>query len=110
MCVELSIVMPCLNEAETLETCITKARLFLERSGISGEIVVGDNGSTDGSQEIARRCGARVVDVQTRGYGAALESAIIAARENKYCVMGDADDSYDFSNLSDFDNKAASWR
>ena len=104
MCVELSIVMPCLNEAETLETCITKARLFLERSGISGEIVVGDNGSTDGSQEIARRCGARVVDVQTRGYGAALYSAIIAAR-GKYCVMGDADDSYDFSNLSDFIEK-----
>ena len=104
MYVELSIVMPCLNEAETLETCIAKARLFLERSGISGEIVIGDNGSTDGSQEIARRCGARVVDVQTRGYGAALYSAIIAAR-GKYCVMGDADDSYDFSNLSDFIEK-----
>ena len=104
MYVELSIVMPCLNEAETLETCIAKARLFIERSGISGEIVIGDNGSTDGSQEIARRCGARVVDVQTRGYGAALYSAIIAAR-GKYCVMGDSDDSYDFSNLSDFIEK-----
>jgi glycosyltransferase involved in cell wall biosynthesis len=104
MSVELSIVMPCLNEAETLETCIAKARLFLERSGISGEIVIGDNGSTDGSQEIARRCGARVVDVQSRGYGAALYSAIIAAR-GKYCVMGDSDDSYDFGDLSDFIKK-----
>ena len=104
MYVELSIVMPCLNKAETLETCIAKARLFLERSGISGEIIIGDNGSTDGSQGIARRCGARVVDVQSRGYGAALYSAIIAAR-GKYCVMGDADDSYDFSDLSDFIEK-----
>jgi glycosyltransferase involved in cell wall biosynthesis len=104
MYVELSIVMPCLNEAETLETCISKARSFLERSGISGEIVIGDNGSTDGSQEIARRCGARVVNVQTRGYGAALYSATIAAR-GKYCVMGDSDDSYDFSNLIEFIEK-----
>jgi glycosyltransferase involved in cell wall biosynthesis len=104
MCVELSIVMPCLNEAETLEVCISKSRSFLERSGISGEIVIGDNGSTDGSQEIARRCGARVINVQTRGYGAALYNTIIAAR-GKYCVMGDADDSYDFSRLSNFIEK-----
>ena len=69
---ELSIIMPCLNEAETLETCLQKARGFLDRHGVEGEIVVGDNGSTDGSQEIARRNGARVVDVTTRGYGAAL--------------------------------------
>ena len=69
--VELTIVMPCLNEAETLETCITKARSFLNRSGITGEIVIGDNGSADGSIEIARRCGARVVNIPIRGYGAA---------------------------------------
>ncbi len=101
MSVELSIIMPCLNEAETLEKCIMKARIFFERSGVSGEIVVGDNGSTDGSQEIARRCGARVVHVPIRGYGAALSSAIAAA-QGMYCVMGDSDDSYDFSNLDSF--------
>src|SRR5438270_10239630 len=77
--VELSIIMPCLNEARTLATCIRKAQHFLERSGVSGEIVVGDNGSTDGSQEIARELGARVIDVPTRGYGAALRGAIVAA-------------------------------
>ena len=101
MSVELTIVMPCLNEAETLEKCIVKARSFLERSGISGEVVIGDNGSTDGSIGIARRCGARVVDIPIRGYGAALNGAIIASR-GKYCVMGDSDDSYDFSNLDLF--------
>jgi glycosyltransferase involved in cell wall biosynthesis len=101
MSVELSIIMPCLNEAETLEKCIMKARTFFERSGVSGEIVIGDNGSTDGSQEIARRCGARVVHVPIRGYGAALSSAIAAA-QGTYCVMGDSDDSYDFSNLDSF--------
>ena len=90
--------MPCLNEAETLETCIRKARDFLERHGVRGEIVIGDNGSTDGSQEIARRCGARVVDVKVRGYGAALYHATLAAR-GKYVIMGDSDDSYDFSDL-----------
>jgi glycosyltransferase involved in cell wall biosynthesis len=98
---ELSIVMPCLNEAETLEKCIAKAMSFLGRSGIAGEIVIGDNGSTDGSIEIARRCGARVVNVPIRGYGAALYGAINASR-GKYCVMGDSDDSYDFSNLGVF--------
>ena len=67
MAVELTIVMPCLNEAETLETCIQKAQSFLDRSGIFGEIVIGDNGSTDGSIEIARRCGARVVNIPIRG-------------------------------------------
>ena len=72
MDIELSIVMPCLNEAETLERCIVKAHAFLARSGVAGEIVIGDNGSTDGSQEIARRLGARVVDVPVRGYGAAM--------------------------------------
>jgi glycosyltransferase involved in cell wall biosynthesis len=93
--------MPCLNEAETLETCIRKAQAFLERHQVSGEIVIGDNGSTDGSQDIARRLGARVVDVPVRGYGAALYWAICASN-GKYCIMGDSDDSYDFANLAPF--------
>jgi glycosyltransferase involved in cell wall biosynthesis len=101
MDIELSIVMPCLNEAETLERCILKARSFLERNRVAGEVVVGDNGSTDGSQEIARRCGAVVVEVPVRGYGAALRGAVAVAR-GKYCIMGDSDDSYDFSELSPF--------
>ena len=101
MSVELSIVMPCLNEAETLERCIVKARSFLERAGVSGEIIIGDNGSTDGSQEIARRAEARVVDIKLRGYGAALYGAVLNAR-GKYCIMGDSDDSYDFSALEAF--------
>jgi hypothetical protein len=99
--VELSIVMPCLNEAETLETCINKARQFLEQHKIDGEILIGDNGSTDGSQEIARRCGARVVDAPLRGYGAALSCASLAAR-GKFVIMGDSDDSYDFTALLPF--------
>lgn len=98
---ELSIVIPCLNEAETLETCIRKAQRCLDENNVIGEIVVGDNGSTDGSQEIARRCGARVVDVPLRGYGAALFHATRAARGH-YAIMGDADDSYDFSELMPF--------
>jgi glycosyltransferase involved in cell wall biosynthesis len=101
---ELSIVMPCLNEAETLEKCIVKAKAYLERSGIAGEVVIGDNGSTDGSQDIARNAGARVVDVPRRGYGAALLGAIEASR-GKYVIMGDSDDSYDFSNLDAFVEK-----
>jgi glycosyltransferase involved in cell wall biosynthesis len=101
MTVELSIVMPCLNEAETLETCIRKAQSFLQRSGVSGEIVIGDNGSTDGSQQIASGLGARVIPIPMRGYGAALYGAIDAAR-GRYCIMGDSDDSYDFEHLDDF--------
>ena len=101
MDIELSIVMPCLNEAETLERCIVKAQAYLARSGVVGEIVIGDNGSTDGSQEIARRAGARVVDVPVRGYGAAIYGAVLAAR-GRYCIMGDSDDSYDFSKLDVF--------
>jgi glycosyltransferase involved in cell wall biosynthesis len=104
MAVELSIVMPCLNEAETLATCIRKAQSYLRRSGVSGEIVVGDNGSTDGSQEIASRLGARVIPVPIRGYGAALYGAITAAR-GRYCIMGDSDDSYDFESLDAFVEK-----
>jgi glycosyltransferase involved in cell wall biosynthesis len=99
--VELSIVMPCLNEAETLEPCIAKAKRFLDGKGISGEVIIGDNGSTDGSQDIARRLGARVVDVPVRGYGAALYGAVMGAN-GKYCIMGDSDDSYDFSRLDPF--------
>ena len=95
---ELSIVMPCLNEAETLATCIGKARRFLDTHGVTGEVVVADNGSTDGSQEIARRLGARVVDVPERGYGSALHGGITAAR-GRYVILGDSDDSYDFSDL-----------
>jgi glycosyltransferase involved in cell wall biosynthesis len=96
--VELSIVMPCLNEAETLESCIRKAAGFLAAHGVSGEIVIGDNGSTDGSIELAIRCGARVVNVPVRGYGAAIYHATLTAR-GRYVIMGDSDDSYDFSAL-----------
>lgn len=98
---ELTILMPCLNEAETLAVCIDKAMAFLARAGVSGEVLVADNGSTDGSQAIARDRGARVVDVPARGYGAALLGGISAAR-GCYVIMGDADDSYDFSRLEPF--------
>ncbi|MDR3476143.1 MAG: glycosyltransferase family 2 protein [Devosia sp.] len=101
---ELTILMPCLNEAETLATCIGKARGFLDRSGVHGEVVIADNGSTDGSQAIARAAGARVVDVPVRGYGAALAAGIEAAR-GRYVIMGDADDSYDFEHLDAFVEK-----
>lgn len=99
--IELSIVMPCLNEAETIESCIRKAARFLDEHGIRGEIVIGDNGSTDGSQEIAWRNGARVVNVPIRGYGAAIYFATLDAR-GRYVIVGDADDSYDFSSLTPF--------
>jgi glycosyltransferase involved in cell wall biosynthesis len=98
---ELTILMPCLNEAETIERCIRKAQGFLDRSGIAGEILVADNGSTDGSQAIAERLGARVVPVPRRGYGAALIAGIEAA-QGRYVIMGDSDDSYDFSRLDAF--------
>ena len=102
--IELSIVMPCLNEAETLATCIRKAQGFLERSGVRGEIVIADNGSTDGSREIAVAEGARCVSVAARGYGAAILGGIAAAR-GRFVIVGDADDSYDFSNLMPFIEK-----
>ena len=102
--IELTILMPCLNEAETLAACIGKARDFLDRSGIAGEILIADNGSTDGSREIAERLGARVVPVPERGYGAALGGGIEAAR-GRFIIMGDADDSYDFSDLGAFVEK-----
>ena len=99
--IELTILMPCLNEAETLATCIVKARSFLDRTGIAGEIVIADNGSTDGSRDIATANGARVVPVDERGYGVALAGGIAAAR-GRFVIMGDADDSYDFSKLDAF--------
>ncbi len=99
--IELSIVMPCLNEAETLAVCIDKAQGYLERSGVVGEVIIADNGSTDGSQDIARAHGARVVHVPAKGYGSALMGGIEAAR-GEYVIMGDADDSYDFSKLDQF--------
>lgn len=95
---ELSVVMPCLNEAETLATCIKKAQAFFEREKIAGEVVIADNGSTDGSQEIALALNARVVNVAEKGYGSALIGGINAA-EGTYIMMGDADDSYDFGNM-----------
>jgi hypothetical protein len=99
--VELSIVMPCLDERETLEACITKARCYLVSRSIEGEVIVADNGSTDGSSELARKLGATVVDVPERGYGAALLGGILAAT-GTYVIMGDADDSYDFGSLDPF--------
>ncbi|HEV2827518.1 MAG TPA: glycosyltransferase family 2 protein [Pyrinomonadaceae bacterium] len=101
---ELTILMPCLNEAETLETCISKAMASLENLAITGEVLIADNGSTDGSQEIATRLGARVVQVERRGYGNALMRGIASAR-GKYVIMGDSDDSYDFTMLGPFVEK-----
>ena len=95
---ELTILMPCLNEAETIEVCVKKAMGYLERSGVSGEVLIADNGSTDGSQALAESCGARVVAAPEKGYGAALIAGIKAAH-GKFVIMGDADDSYDFENL-----------
>ena len=98
---ELTILMPCLNEAETLEVCIRKAQGFLTRTGISGEVLISDNGSTDGSQQIAAGLGARVSHAPRRGYGAALINGIEQAR-GRYVIMADADDSYDFEHLEPF--------
>ena len=99
--IELTILMPCLNEAETLATCIRKAQGYLQASGVVGEVVIADNGSTDGSQAIAEELGAVVVPVAQRGYGAALIAGIEAAR-GRFVIMGDSDDSYDFSQLDAF--------
>jgi Glycosyl transferase family 2 len=93
--------MPCLNEAETISTCVAKAKSFLARAGISGEVLIADNGSSDGSVALAQRDGARVIAVAERGYGAALRAGVAAAR-GRFVVMGDADDSYDFSGLDPF--------
>jgi hypothetical protein len=98
---ELTILMPCLNEALTVESCIRKARAYLENRNIAGEVLVADNGSTDGSQSLAVAAGARVVEIAKKGYGAALIGGIEAAN-GRYVIMADADDSYDFADLDGF--------
>ena len=99
--IELSVVLPCLNESETVEACVRKALEGIAASGTTGEVIVADNGSTDGSQDLARNAGARVVIAAERGYGAALLAGICAAR-GTYVIMGDADDSYDFREIPRF--------
>jgi glycosyltransferase involved in cell wall biosynthesis len=101
---DLTILMPCLNEAETIEVCVRKASRSLEELGLRGEVLVADNGSTDGSQDLARKLGARVVDVEKKGYGNALRTGIASAR-GRWVIMADADDSYDFSSLRPFVEK-----
>jgi glycosyltransferase involved in cell wall biosynthesis len=101
---EFTILMPCLNEAATVGRCVEKARGYLERAGVDGEVLVADNGSTDGSPALAARAGARVIAVPERGYGAALSAGIAAAR-GRYVIIGDADDSYDFGRLGAFIEK-----
>lgn len=100
----ISIVMPCLNEAETIEICIKKAFASIKKSGLEGEVIVADNGSIDDSIKIARLLGANIIEVSQKGYGAALRGGISVAKY-KYVLMGDADDSYDFSNISEFISK-----
>src|ERR1700676_4690356 len=104
--VDVSVVIPCLNEANSIGICVEKALGAFCTAGLRGEVVVADNGSTDGSIEIAEKLGARVVRVPERGYGSALRAGIAAAR-GAFIVMGDADDSYDFSDLPRFVEK---WR
>jgi glycosyltransferase involved in cell wall biosynthesis len=101
---ELTILMPCLNEVKTLGICIKKAQMFLDNNKISGEVLIADNGSTDGSIELAENLGARVVHITVKGYGSALNGGIYEAK-GKYVIMGDADDSYNFSELSTFVQK-----
>lgn len=100
----VTVVMPCLNEAQTLETCIKKAQSYFTNNNIDGEIIIADNGSTDGSQELAQKLGAKVVSIPEKGYGNALKGGINQAKGD-YIIMGDADDSYDFSKLELFINK-----
>jgi glycosyltransferase involved in cell wall biosynthesis len=99
--IELSVVMPCLNEAATVAGCVAQARATIERLGIAGEVIVADNGSTDGSRELAAKAGAKVVPVEVRGYGSALLAGITCAR-GEYVVMGDADGTYDFGSIDRF--------
>ncbi|WP_373479813.1 glycosyltransferase family 2 protein [Geminocystis sp.] len=101
---ELSIIMPCLNEAETLATCIEKAQWYLQEYHITGEVLIADNGSDDGSQEIAIKMGATLVNVTEKGYGSAIMGGIVAAK-GEFIIMADADDSYDFTNLNPFVEK-----
>jgi glycosyltransferase involved in cell wall biosynthesis len=98
---DITILMPCLNEAETLALCINKAKRWLKNSKLKGEILIADNASIDGSQSIAKKLGARVVSVSERGYGSALYYGTVAAK-GKWIIMGDSDDSYDFSRLDAF--------
>ncbi|WP_329806558.1 glycosyltransferase family 2 protein [Flavobacterium facile] len=100
----VTVVMPCLNEAQTLETCIKKAQFYFTNNNIDGEIIIADNGSTDGSQDIAQKLGAKVVSIPQKGYGNALKGGINQAKGD-FIIMGDADDSYDFSKLELFINK-----
>ena len=102
--VEVSVVIPCLDEADTLETCIRKAQRAMREHGIAGEVIVADNGSTDGSRSIAIRCGAHLIDIEPKGYGHALRGGIAAAR-GRFVIMGDADDSYDFLEIPRFVEK-----
>lgn len=101
---ELTVIMPCLNESETLAICINKAKDCMRINQIDGEVLIADNGSTDGSIEIAKNLGARVIHVKEKGYGAALQGGIKDAK-GKYCIMADADDSYDFNSLMPYINK-----
>src|SRR5712691_12602713 len=102
--IEVSVVMPCLNEADTLASCIAKAQRALHEHNMRGEIIVADNGSTDGSAGIAERMGSRVVHVEARGYGNALMGGVAAGR-GKFLIIGDADDSYDFLEIPKFVGK-----
>ncbi|MFY8086200.1 MAG: glycosyltransferase family 2 protein, partial [Rubrivivax sp.] len=99
--VELTVLMPCLNEVQTLGGCIAQAQAFIRSAGIAAEVLIADNGSTDGSQALAQSLGARVIQVDERGYGAALRAGIRSAR-GRFVVMGDSDLSYDFRNLQQF--------
>jgi len=101
---EVSVVMPCLNEAETLALCIKQAAAALERSRLTGEIIVADNGSNDGSQELARQVGARLIDIEAKGYGSALRGGIAAAR-GRFIIMAASDNSYDFGDIPTFVEK-----
>jgi glycosyltransferase involved in cell wall biosynthesis len=101
---QLTILMPCLNEAETLQTCILKAHQSIEKLGLTGEVLIADNGSTDGSQALAESLGARVISVMEKGYGSALAGGIAAA-QGEWIIMGDADDSYNFAEIAPFVDK-----